>query len=91
MTWKQITRRYGNEGTFGEKGIVLLNPGSISVTRYRYRGARIPNPWAIPASIDPSGLRVHAPAAKNNDRSPASNRHWHETNPPDVHMESRMR
>jgi RNA-directed DNA polymerase len=58
MTWKQITRRYGSEGTYGEKGIALLNPGSISVTRYRYRGARIPNPWAIPASIDPSGLRV---------------------------------
>jgi hypothetical protein len=91
MTWKQIARRYGSEGTFGEKGIALFNPGSISVTRYCYRGARIPNPWAIPASIDLNGLRVYRASRKNNDRSRASNRHWHEREPPDVHMESRMR
>jgi len=59
ITWKQIARRYTSNGTFQDKGIALFNPGSISVTRYRYRGARIPNPWAIPASIDPSGLRVY--------------------------------
>ena len=58
LTWKQIKRRYTSEGTFAEKGIVLFNPGSISVTRYRYRGARIPNPWTIPPTADPSGLRA---------------------------------
>ena len=58
LNWKQIQRRYTSEGTFAEKGIVLFNPGSVSVTRYRYRGARIPNPWIIPPTIDPSGLRV---------------------------------
>jgi RNA-directed DNA polymerase len=58
MTWKQIERRYTSEGTFQEKGIVLFNPGSVSVIRYRYRGARIPNPWIIPPTADPSGLRV---------------------------------
>jgi RNA-directed DNA polymerase len=58
LTWKQIQRRYTSEGTFQEKGIALFNPGSISVTRYRYRGARIPSPWTIPPTADPSGLRA---------------------------------
>lgn len=68
ITWKQIARRYTSNGTFQDKGIALFNPGSISVTRYRYRGARIPNPWAIPASIDPSGLRVNR-ASREEQRS----------------------
>jgi len=58
LTWKQIERRYTSEGTFQEKGIALFNPGGVSVTRYRYRGARIPNPWTIPPTADPSGVRV---------------------------------
>ena len=51
MTWKQIKRRYQNKDGTQEKGIVLFNPGSISVTRYRYRGARIPNPWTETADL----------------------------------------
>jgi RNA-directed DNA polymerase len=58
LNWKQIQRRYTSEGTFAEKGLMLFNPGSVSVTRYRYRGARLPNPWIIPPTTDPSGLRV---------------------------------
>jgi RNA-directed DNA polymerase len=58
LTWKQIERRYTSDGTFQQKGLALFNPGSVSVTRYRYRGARIPNPWTIPPTADPSGLRV---------------------------------
>lgn len=57
LTWKQIERRYTSEGTFQEKGIALF-PGSVSVTRYRYRGARIPNPWTIPLTADPGDLRA---------------------------------
>lgn len=68
MTWKQIARRHTSNGTFQQKGIALFNPGSVSVTRYRYRGARIPNPWAIPATADPSGLRTHR-AAREEQRS----------------------
>jgi RNA-directed DNA polymerase len=45
LTWKQINRRYTKNGSFHDKGISLLNPASISVTRYRYRGSRIPTPW----------------------------------------------
>jgi RNA-directed DNA polymerase len=58
LTWKQINRRYTSDGTFQDKGIALFNPGSVSVTRYRYRGARIPDPWTIPPTADPSGLRA---------------------------------
>ena len=45
LTWKQINRRYTRDGSFHANGISLLNPGSISVTRYRYRGSKIPTPW----------------------------------------------
>jgi RNA-directed DNA polymerase len=45
LTWKQITRRFTSQGVFQQQGIKLLNPGSISITRYRYRGANIPTPW----------------------------------------------
>lgn len=33
--WKPITA----------DGIALFNPASVPVTRYRYRGNTIPNPW----------------------------------------------
>lgn len=68
LTWKQINRRYASEGVFQEKGIVLFNPGSISVTRYRYRGARIPDPWRIEPTADPSGLRTYR-ASREEQRS----------------------
>jgi RNA-directed DNA polymerase len=44
--WKQLRRRYlpGWWPTDGE--VVLLNPAAVTVTRYRYRAARIPSPWA---------------------------------------------
>jgi RNA-directed DNA polymerase len=28
-----------------EHGISLFNPATVPVTRYRYRGTKIPNPW----------------------------------------------
>lgn len=44
--WKQLRRRYlpGWWPTEGEK--TLFNPSAVPVTRYRYRGERIPSPWA---------------------------------------------
>jgi RNA-directed DNA polymerase len=68
LTWKQIARRYTSDGTFQAKGVALFNPGSVSVTRYRYRGARIPDPWDIPPTADPSGLRTYR-AAREEQRS----------------------
>lgn len=48
--WKTLRRRYSGDGwkwwpADGEA--TLLHPGSISTTRYRYRGAAIPSPWAV--------------------------------------------
>jgi RNA-directed DNA polymerase len=45
MTWKQLNRHCGSTDGIHEKGIALYNPASTRVTRYRYRGARIPTPW----------------------------------------------
>jgi RNA-directed DNA polymerase len=53
----KINRRHARDGSLHDKGISLLNPGSISVTRYRYRGAKIPTPW-IEHHADPQSLRA---------------------------------
>jgi RNA-directed DNA polymerase len=44
--WKVLRRRYCNGGWWPADGeTTLLHTGSISTTRYRYRGAAIPSPW----------------------------------------------
>ena len=44
--WKQLRRRYlpGWWPTEGE--VSLFDPSAVTVSRYRYRGTRIPSPWA---------------------------------------------
>ena len=51
-TWKKLRRLYlsGWWPTEGKK--TLFNPSSVPVTRYRYRGDRIPSPWAIQTETD---------------------------------------
>jgi RNA-directed DNA polymerase len=45
-TWKAIRRRYCGGGWWPADGNTrLLHTGTISTTRYRYRGAAIPTPW----------------------------------------------
>ena len=44
--WKQLRRRYLPRWWPTEGEVMLFNPGAVPVTRYRYRGARIPSPWA---------------------------------------------
>jgi RNA-directed DNA polymerase len=45
-SWKQLRRRY-LMGWWPRQGQVeLFNPGGVTVTRYRYRGNRIPSPWS---------------------------------------------
>jgi len=48
-TWEAIRRRYlmlpGTRLVPHDAGIVLFNAASVPVTRYRYRGTKIPNPW----------------------------------------------
>jgi RNA-directed DNA polymerase len=48
--WKTLRRRYCNGGWWPSDGETqLLHTGSISTTRYRYRGAAIHTPWEVTA------------------------------------------
>lgn len=50
--WMDVRRRLiGRNGRWTRPtadGIELFNIASVPVTRYRYRGSKIPNPWAAP-------------------------------------------
>jgi RNA-directed DNA polymerase len=51
--WKQLRRRYLSGWWWPVDGeVVLFNPGAVTVSRYRYRGTRIPSPWTerVPGS-----------------------------------------
>lgn len=44
-SWKLLLRRYLPRWWPTQGAMVLFNPASVPVTRYRYRGARIASPW----------------------------------------------
>jgi RNA-directed DNA polymerase len=46
LTWKQIRRRCWGRDWTSREGTRLAWPSEVPVTRYRYRGHRIPSPWA---------------------------------------------
>ena len=46
ITWKKLRSRYLPQWRPTEGSVALFDPASVRVTRYRYRGARIPSPWA---------------------------------------------
>ncbi|MBV9323473.1 MAG: hypothetical protein JO352_06785 [Chloroflexi bacterium] len=56
LTWKQIRRRYYGKDRIQHKGITLYNPATMSIHRYRYRGALISTPWNE-RTVDPQGAR----------------------------------
>jgi RNA-directed DNA polymerase len=56
LTWKQIRRRYYGADRIGEDKLVLYNPATMPVERYRYRGAQIATPFNIDV-VDPTGAR----------------------------------
>ena len=46
ISWFQIRRRFCDQGwRFAHNGVVFTGASSVAVTRYRYRGNRIPTPW----------------------------------------------
>jgi len=45
LTWKQIRRRCWGCDWTSREGTRLAWPSEVPVTRYRYRGHRIPSPW----------------------------------------------
>ena len=56
MTWKQIRRRYHGADRIREGKLVLYNPATMRVERYRYRGTQIATPFNIDA-VEPAGAR----------------------------------
>ena len=46
LTWKQLRRRCWGRNWTSREGTRLAWPAEVPVTRYRYRGHRIPSPWA---------------------------------------------
>jgi RNA-directed DNA polymerase len=53
-SWKAVRSRFtrpdGRWRPIAADGVELFNLASVPVTRYRYRGNTIPNPWTLPAS-----------------------------------------
>jgi RNA-directed DNA polymerase len=48
---KELRRRFCDQGwRFAYNGVVFTGAASVAVTRYRYRGSVIPNPWTKPAA-----------------------------------------
>jgi RNA-directed DNA polymerase len=45
ISWARLRRHFLPGWRPTQEGISLFNPATITVTRYRYRGARIPLPW----------------------------------------------
>jgi len=62
LTWKQIKRRYWGRNWTSPDGTRLYWPGRVPVTRYRYRGHRIPTPWATSQASRPTSRQEAAAA-----------------------------
>jgi len=50
--WKDVRRHLTGPNSRWKRpsadGVELFNIASVPVTRYRYRGSKIPNPWTLP-------------------------------------------
>jgi RNA-directed DNA polymerase len=46
ISWREVRRRYCDQGwRYAHNGVHFRGAASVTVTRYRYRGTRIPTPW----------------------------------------------
>ncbi len=45
LPWKKLRHRYLPGWRPTEEGVVLFDPATVAVTRYRFRGYNIPTPW----------------------------------------------
>ena len=46
VSWREVRHRFCDTGwRYAHNGVVFRGASSVAVTRYRYRGTRIPNPW----------------------------------------------
>ena len=57
ISWRQIRAQFCDIGwRWAHNGVVFRSAASVAVTRYRYRGARIPTPWSVNASTPATGM-----------------------------------
>jgi RNA-directed DNA polymerase len=47
LSWAAIRRRFMHGWQIADGGIELFRPSTVAVTRYRYRGTKIPTPWTL--------------------------------------------
>jgi RNA-directed DNA polymerase len=52
LSWKSLRRRFMEGWKLVADGIMFTGAASVSVTRYRYRGSKIPNPWVANAATN---------------------------------------
>jgi RNA-directed DNA polymerase len=48
ISWARLRRRFLSGWTPTQDGISLFDPVTVTVSRYRYRGTKIPLPWTAP-------------------------------------------
>jgi RNA-directed DNA polymerase len=58
LSWKVLRRRFMCDWDIVIEGVTLLMPSSIPVSRYRYRGTRIPTPWTVTTLTAASAART---------------------------------
>ncbi len=51
--WGTVRRRYLPDWEISDDGISMFRPRSVAIVRYRYRGKKIPTPWASHATPSP--------------------------------------
>jgi len=52
----ELRRRFCDKGwRFAHKGVVFTGASSVAITRYRYRGSRIPTPWTLDLAAAATG------------------------------------
>jgi RNA-directed DNA polymerase len=56
MTWKELRQRYLAGWWPAQGETVLVDPARVHVTRYRYRGDRIPSPWTWAERMQPTDI-----------------------------------
>jgi RNA-directed DNA polymerase len=49
--WSWFRKHYFGKDRISAAGVTLFRPDSVPVTRYRYRGSKIPTPWNAEALI----------------------------------------
>jgi RNA-directed DNA polymerase len=51
---KTLRRRISPNWEINDDGVERFRPAAVAVTRYRYRGSRIPTPWSATTTGSPA-------------------------------------